>query len=155
MSQPAVRVSKDTISASARVEAEETWCHTHTLPPTPQTSTHRPEHTKRWTFLWAFSISYLTCSASWICMPRTFGRCCCLRCWFCSRRPTCIVNHCQVHKGSVMTHRLWLVAVRCFMQPLRHVESCPFWLLFLLHIFTGCDVTTFGFGQAQSIWRKY
>lgn len=34
----------------------------------------------------------------------------------------------------------------------RHVESCPFWLLFLLHIFKGCDVTSFGFGQEQSIW---
>lgn len=45
------------------------------------------------------------------------GLCCYSHSWSCFLQPTCIVNHCQVHKGSVMTHELWLVAVHRFMQP--------------------------------------
>lgn len=81
-------LSKYTISARPRGVGEETWCH-----PLP----HKLKHTKTWTFLWASGINHLTCPTTWSCMSWALSRCC-LRCWFFSHQPTCIVNHCQVHK---------------------------------------------------------
>lgn len=45
--------------------------------------------------------------------------------WPCYPLPTCSVNHCQVHRGS-MTHEAWLVAAHCFMQPLDMLRAAPF-----------------------------
>lgn len=79
---------------------EASWCRwgdRHDVTPPQRPLPHRPEHTKTWTFLWASGINHLTCPTTWSCMSWALSRCC-LRCWFFSRRPTCIVNHCQVHK---------------------------------------------------------